>query len=172
MVWAEIALEKRIDWRSYGVDARVTLPPSRDIPSTRKYPNGRLGITWTATVAPPTYDTTDSSKDSDSNGTNLPLLSTSPSAIRNRQIWAQKRARDGLQDLDAYANQQGTTAECPPRSIASSSHHLDFGGPSIAKRALLPTQVHSSRASASNQADLMDITEGTEQVPAQSPPPL
>ena len=45
MIWSEIALEKRIDWRSYRVDARVTLPPSRDIPSTRKYPNRGLGIT-------------------------------------------------------------------------------------------------------------------------------
>ena len=76
MVWTKIALEKRIDWRSYGVDARVTLPPSGDIPSTRKYPNGGLGIIRTATVAPPTYDTIDLSDDSDSDGANLPLLST------------------------------------------------------------------------------------------------
>ena len=59
MIWAKIALEKRIDWRSYGVDTRVILLLNGDIPSTRKYPNGGLGITRTATVAPPTYDTTD-----------------------------------------------------------------------------------------------------------------
>ena len=61
MVWAETTLEKRIDWRSYGIDARVILPPSRDILRTCKYPNGGLGITRTTIVAPLTYDTTDSS---------------------------------------------------------------------------------------------------------------
>ena len=86
MVWAKIALEKRIDWCLYGVGGRMTLPPSGDIPRIHKYPNEGLGITWTTTVAPPTYDTTDSSDDSDSYGTNLPLLSTSPNAIQNRQI--------------------------------------------------------------------------------------
>ena len=67
--------------------------------------------------------------------------------------------------MNAYANEQGTIAERPPHGSASSSHHLDFGGPSTAKHAVLPTN-------ASNQTDLMDITEGTEQVSAQSPPPL
>ena len=38
--------------------------------------------------------------------------------------------------------------------------------------AVLPTQVQPSRASASNQADLMDIMKGREQVPAQIPPQL
>ena len=42
MAWAKIALEKRIGWRSYRADGRVTLPPSRDIPSTHKYSNGGL----------------------------------------------------------------------------------------------------------------------------------
>ena len=88
MVWAEIALEKKIDWHSYGVDARVTLPPSGDIPRTCKYPNRGLGIIRTTIVAPSIYDTTYSSDDSGSDGANLPLLSTSPSTIRNRQIRA------------------------------------------------------------------------------------
>ena len=88
MILTEIALEKRIDWHSFGVDARLTLPSSGDIPRTCKYPNGGLGITRTATLAPPTYDTTDSSDNSHSDGANPPLLSTSPSAFQNRQIWA------------------------------------------------------------------------------------
>ena len=105
MVWVEIALEKKIDWHSYRVDARVTLLPNWNIPRTCKCPNRGLGITQTATIAPPTYDPTNSNDDSDSDGTNPPLLSTSPSAIRNRKIWAKKWARDGFQDSDAHANQ-------------------------------------------------------------------
>ena len=172
MVWIEIALEKRIDWHSYGVDDKVILPPSGDIPSICKYPNGGLGITQTPTIAPSTYDTIDSNEDSDSDGANLLLLSTFPSAIRNKQIWAQKRARDGLQDSDAHTNQQGTMAERPPHATVSFSRHLDFEGLSTIERAVLSAQVQPSHASASNQADLIDITEGMEQVPTQSPLPL
>ena len=57
-------------------------------------------------------------------------------------------------------------------STTSSSCHLDFGKPSIIERAILPTQVQPPCASASNQADLMDITEDMEQVTAQNPLPL
>ena len=85
MVWIEVALTRRIDWHLYGVDTGVTLPPGGDILRTHTYPNGGLGILRTATAPPPTYDTADSSEDSDSYGANPPLLSTSPSAIRNRQ---------------------------------------------------------------------------------------
>ena len=81
MIWVEIALQKRIDWRSYGVDIGVTLPPGMDIPKTCKHPNGRLGIIRTATAPMPTNDTIDSSEDNNSDGANPPLLSTSPSGI-------------------------------------------------------------------------------------------
>ena len=74
--------------------------------------------------------------------------------------------------MNAHANQQGTTAECPHHGIESSSRHLDFGGPSTAEREVLPTLVQPSHDSASNQVDLMDITKGTKQVPPQSPPLL
>ena len=81
IVWVEVGLQRRIDWRSYGAATGVTLPSSGDIPRTRTYPNGGLGVLRTATAPPPTYDTEESSEDSDSDGANLPLLSTSPTAI-------------------------------------------------------------------------------------------
>ena len=86
MVWVEVELQRRIDWRSYGADTGVTLPLGRDIPRTRTYPNGGLGVLCTAIAPPPTYDTKESSEDSDSDGANPPLLSTSPTAIRSRQL--------------------------------------------------------------------------------------
>ena len=64
----------------------VILPPGKDFPRTHTYPNGELGVLHTATAPPSRYDTEDSSKDSDSDCANPPLLSTSPNAIRNRQI--------------------------------------------------------------------------------------
>ena len=86
MVWVEVGLQKRIYWRSYGADTGVTLPPGGDIPRTRTYPNGRLGVLRTTIVPPPTYDTKDSSEDNDFDGANPPLLSTSPNAIQNKKI--------------------------------------------------------------------------------------
>ena len=76
-----MGLQRRIDWRLYGADPRVILPSSKDILKTRTYPNGGLGVLCTATALPPTYDTEESSEDNDSNGSNPPLLSTSPTAI-------------------------------------------------------------------------------------------
>ena len=81
MVWVEVELQRRIDWRSYGAETGVTLPPGENIPRTRTYPNGGLGVLQTATALPPTYDTEKSSKDSDFDGANPPFLSTSPTAI-------------------------------------------------------------------------------------------
>ena len=119
MVWVEVGLQRRIDWHLYGTDTGVTLPPSADIPRTRTYPNGGLGVLRTATAPPSTYDTEESSEDSDSDGANLPLFSTSPTAIRSRQIRAQKRARDGLSSPDQNIASYGTMAELPPMPSTS-----------------------------------------------------
>ena len=114
MVWVEVGLQRKIGWRSYGADTGVTLPPGGDIPRTRTYPNGELGILRTATAPPPTYDNKELSEDSDSDGANSPLLSTSPIAIRSRQLQAQKRARDGLSSPNQNIASHGTMAEPPP----------------------------------------------------------
>ena len=130
MVWVEVGLQRRIDWRSYGADSGVTLPPSEDIPRTRTYPNGGLGVLRTATALPLTYDIEDSSEDSNSDGANPPLLSTSPTAIQARQLRAQKRARDGLSLPNQNVASHGTMAEPPPvPSTSVIRRALDFKGP-------------------------------------------
>ena len=96
MVWVEVRLQRKIDWRLYGAVTGVTLPLDGDIPRTRTYPNGGLGVLRTATAPPSTYDIEESSEDNDSDGANPSFLSTSPTAIRSRQLRARKRARDGL----------------------------------------------------------------------------
>ena len=88
MVWTEVGLQRRISWRSYGAETGVTLPSGENIPRTHTYPNGGLGVLRIATAPPPTYDTEISSEDSDSDGANPPFLSTSPTAIRSRQLRA------------------------------------------------------------------------------------
>ena len=64
------------------------------------------------------YDTEKSSEDSDSDGANPPFLSTSPTAIRSRQLRARKRARDGLSSPDQNVAAHGTMAEPPVPSTS------------------------------------------------------
>ena len=132
-----MGLQRRIDWHLYGADTEVTLPPGGDIPRTRTYPNGGLGVLRTATAPPPTYDTEDSSEDSDSNGANSPLLSTSPNAIRSRQIRARKRARDGLSLPDPNAASHGTMAEPSPVISTSIAWALNFEEPHTREHGVL-----------------------------------
>ena len=129
MVWVEVGLQRRIDWRSYGAETGVTLPPSENIPRTCTYPNGGLGVLQTATTPPPTYDTEESSEDSDSNGANPPFLSTSPAAIQSRQLRARKRAKDGLSSPDQNVAAHGTMAEPLVPSTSMIQRALDFEGP-------------------------------------------
>ena len=129
MVWVEVGLQRRIDWRSYGAETGVTLPPGENIPRTRTYPNGGLGVLQTATAPPPTYDTEESSEDSDSDGANPPFLLTSPTAIRSRQLRARKRARDGLSSPDQNMAAHGTMAEPLVLSTSVIRQALDFEGP-------------------------------------------
>ena len=111
MVWVEVGLQRRIDWRSYGAETGVTLPLGENIPRTCTYPKGGLGVLRTATAPPPTYNIEESSEDSDSDGANPPFLSTSPTAIRSRQLQARKKARDGLSSPDQNVAAHGTMAE-------------------------------------------------------------
>ena len=129
MVWIEVGLQRRIDWRSYGVETGVTLLSGENIPQTRTYPNGGLGVLRTATTPPPTYDTEESSENSDSDGANPPFLSTSPTAIRSRQLRARKRARDGLLSPDQNVAAHGTMAEPPMPSTSVIRRALNFEGP-------------------------------------------
>ena len=129
MVWVEVGLQRMIDWRSYGAEMGVTLPPGENIPQTRTYPNGGLGVLRTATAPPPTYDVEESSEDSDFDGANPPFLSTSPTAIQSRQLRARKRARDGLLSLDQNVAAHATMAEPPVPSTSGIRRALDFEGP-------------------------------------------
>ena len=188
MVWVEVGLQRRIDWRSYRADTGVTLPPGGDIPRTYTYPNGGLGVLRTTTAPPLTYDTGDSSEDSDSDGTNPPLLSTSPNAIQNRQIRARKRVRDALSSPDPNAASHGTMAEPPPVASTSIARALNFKGPHSREHGVLEdaSQVQLPSTATSVHIDPMDIVEAapnhhgarptnaisgdTEQVTAQNPP--
>ena len=168
MVWVEVGLQRRIDWRSNGADPGVTLPPSKDIPRTRTYPNGGLGVLCIATAPPLTYDTKESSEDSDSDGANPPLLSTSPTAIRARQLRAQKRARDGLSLPDQNVTAHGTMAEPPVPSTSVIRRALDFEGPRTGP--VDPMDIIQDPPNRSGAHPNTAIGGDTEQAATQNPP--
>ena len=168
MVWVEVGLQRRIDWRSYGAETGVTLPPGENIPRTRTYPNGGLGVLRTATAPPPTYDTEESSEDSDSNGANPPFLSTSPTAIRSRQLRARKRARDGLASPDQNVAAHGTMAEPPVPSTSVIQRVLDFEGPRTDP--VDPMDIIQDAPNRSGARPNTVIGGDTEQATAQNPP--
>ena len=188
MVWIEVGLQRRIDWRSYGAETGVTLPPSENIPRTRTYPNGGLGVLRTATAPPPTYDIEESSEDSDSDGANPPFLSTSPTAIRSRQLRARKRARDGLSSPDQNVAAHGTMAEPPVPNTSVIRWALDFEGPHTGQHGVpeVGSHVQPPPTTTTVHVDPMDIIHDapnrsgarpinaisgdTEQATAQNPP--
>ena len=189
MIWVEVGLQRRIDWHSYGADTGVTFPPGGDILRTCIYPNGGLGVLRTATAPPPAYDTEESSEDNDSDGANPPLLSTSPTAIRSRQIRTQKRARDGLSSPDQNVASHGTMAEFPPvSSISMIPRALNFEGPHIGDHRVpeVASEVQPPPTATLVHVDPMDIVHAapnrpgvrpinaisgdTEQATAQNPP--
>ena len=168
MVWVEVGLQRRIDWQSYGAETGVTLPPGENIPQTRTYPNGGLGVLRIATVLPPTYDTEESSEDSDSDGANPLFLSTSPTAIRSRQLRAQKRARDGLSSPDQNMAAHGTMVEPPVPSTSVIQRALDFEGPRTGP--IDPMDIIQDAPNRSGARPNTAIGGDTEQATAQNPP--
>ena len=172
MVWVEVGVQRRIDWRLYGADTGVTLPSGGDISRTCTYPNGGLGVLHTATALPPAYDTEESSEDSDSDGANPPFLSTSPTAIRNRQLQAQKRARDGLSSPDQNAASYGIMAE-PPHVPSTSMipRALNFKGPRIGEHGVLEvaSQVQPPPTTMLVYVNLMDIVQAIPNRPGARP---
>ena len=168
MVWIEVGLQRRVDWRLYGAETRVTLPLGKNIPRIHTYPNGGLGVLRTATVPPPTYDTEESSDDSDFDGANPPFLSTSPTAIRSRQLRARKRARDGLSLPDQNVAAHGTMAEPPVPSTSVIRRALDFKGP---RTGLVdPMDIIQDAPNRSGARPNTAIGGDTEQAAAQNPP--
>ena len=159
MVWVEVGLQRRIDWQSYGAETGVTLPPGENIPRTHRYPNGGLGVLQTETAPPPTYDTEESSEDSDSDGANPPFLSTSPTAIRSRQLRARKRARDGLSSPDQNVAAHGTMAEPLVPSTSVIRRALDFERPRFGHHGVLKvgSHVQPPPTATTSPVDHMDI---------------
>ena len=167
MVWVEVGLQRRVDWWSYGAETGVTLPPGENIPRIRTYLNGGLGVLRTATVPPPTYDTQESNEDSDSNGANPPFLSTSPTAIRSRQLRTRKRARDGLSSPDQNVVAHGTMAEPPVLSTSVIRWALDFKGPHTGP--VDPMDIIQDAPNRSGARPNTAIRGDTEQAAAQNP---
>ena len=109
MVYAEIALQKRVDWRSFKTTKSMHRPQEMDIPRGRLYPDrgilerrGRGGSVEVDDESeddgPPAPLVDSSPSDSDSDGRRVPKVSRSQSAVKSREYRAKKRTRTTRND--------------------------------------------------------------------------
>jgi hypothetical protein len=97
MVWAELKLGKEVDWRTLKFAPGIHIPTERDIPwGILKFPEGRLSIRTQVDKADP-YETSNSSLDNNSDGSQPFKLSNNPVAIASRRLRMKKRGHDDEQ---------------------------------------------------------------------------
>jgi hypothetical protein len=92
MVWAELKLGKVVDWTTLKAAPGIHIPTQRDIPrGVLKFPEGGLSVRRTIPEKPDPYVSSDSSPDSDSNGSQPMKLSNNPIAVASRRLRMRKR---------------------------------------------------------------------------------
>jgi hypothetical protein len=98
MVWVELKLGKVVDWRTLKAAPGIHIPTERDIPrGVLKFLEGGLSIRRTQVEKADPYETSDSSPDSYSNGSQ-PLKSlNNPAAVASRRLRMRKRGHDDEQ---------------------------------------------------------------------------
>jgi hypothetical protein len=88
MVWAELKLEKVVDWMTLKAAPGMHIPTQRDIPwGVLKFPYRGLSIKRTQPEKQDPYVSSDSSPDSDSNRGSQPMkMSNNLAAIASRRL--------------------------------------------------------------------------------------
>jgi hypothetical protein len=98
MVWAELKLGKMVDWRTLKAAPGIHIPTERDISRGElKFPGGGLSIRRTQVEKADPYETSNSSPDSDSDGSQSSKLSNNPTAVASRRLRMRKRGHDDEQ---------------------------------------------------------------------------
>jgi hypothetical protein len=88
-------LGKVVDWRTLKAAPGIHIPIEQDIPwGVLKFPGGGLSIRRTQVEKPDPYETSDSSPNSDSDGSQPLKLSNNPAAVASRRLRMRKRGRD------------------------------------------------------------------------------
>jgi hypothetical protein len=84
-----------VDWRTLKAAPGIHIPIEQDIPwGVLKFPGGGLSIRRTQVEKPDPYETSDSSPNSDSDGSQPLKLSNNPAAVASRRLRMRKRGRD------------------------------------------------------------------------------
>jgi hypothetical protein len=97
MVWAELKLEKMVDWRTLKAALGIHIPTEQDIPrGVLKFLGGGLSVRIQVEKADP-YETSDSSPDNNFDGSQPNKLSNNPAAVASRKLRMRKRGHDDEQ---------------------------------------------------------------------------
>jgi hypothetical protein len=96
MVWAEVVLKKKVDWRTIKQAKNITMLEEPDIPTgVLRFPNGGLNFTKVIVAKEEEEDNTEESEeDNDSDGTRPHKVNTAPGPKRAlKMLRVHKRAR-------------------------------------------------------------------------------
>ena len=133
------------------------------------YPNGGLGVLQTITVPPPTYDTEESSEDSDSDGANPPFLSTSPSCPFELGNFEPERGQEmAYHGLMKNVAVHASMAELHEHGTFVIQRALDFEAPRTSPAN--PMDITQDAPNRSGAPPNTTIGGDTEQATAQNPP--
>jgi hypothetical protein len=141
MVWAEVVLKKKVDWRTIKQAKNITMLEEPDIPTrVLRFPHGGLNFTKVIVGKEEEEDNTEESEeDNDSNRTHPHKVNTAPGPKRAlKTMRVQKRARlhegqpsgppEGLVDVPATI---ATTANVLPSTMPTSTNETSSIEPSI-----------------------------------------
>jgi hypothetical protein len=137
MVWAELKLGKVVDWTTLKAAPGIHIATQRDIPrGVLKFPEGGLSVRRTIPEKADPYVSSDSSPDSDSDGSQPMNLSNNLAAIASRRLRMRKRTWDDehlplLQVGDVHLGQHtaGASNMAGASNVAGAS---DIAGTSVA----------------------------------------
>jgi hypothetical protein len=113
MVYAEIVLEKVVDWSTIKNNPKLTVPTERDIPQERKFADGGLGKSSTKKeedLPGPNYESEESEEDSNSDGTcgeKMPRRNRSranPTTVATNELPRNRAAAANDGQVDAVGN--------------------------------------------------------------------
>jgi hypothetical protein len=125
MVWAELKLGKMVDWRTLKAALGIHIPTKRDIPrGVLKFPGGGLSVRRTQVEKADPYEMSDSSPDSNSNGSQLSKLSNNPAAVASKRLRMRKKRRDDEQLLLLHPPHLHVVPHIPGTSITAGASNI------------------------------------------------
>jgi hypothetical protein len=141
MVWAEVVLKKKVDWRTIKQAKNITMPEEPDIPTgVLRFPNGGLNSTKVIVGKEEEEDNTkESEEDNDSDGIHphkVNIAQGPKRALKTLRVQKQARLHEGqpsgpLEELVDVSTTIATAANVLPSTMPTSTNETSSTKPGI-----------------------------------------